>query len=125
VIPPPGTDDRRERLVEICRRFPEVDLRRGQHIKFSVRGTTFAYYVFNEHNDGRIGLLCKAPPGQQSRVVQSDSDRYYMPAYIGPRGWIGLRIDLPEIDWGEVERLLIDSYQLVAPKRLAEAIWPA
>ena len=45
--------------------------------------------------------------------------RYYLPAYIGPRGWVALRLDLGKIDWNEVSELLLGSYLLIAPKRLA------
>jgi hypothetical protein len=42
-----------------------------------------------------------------------------MPAYVGPRGWVGLRLDGKRIDWGEVEELARGSYKLVAGKMLA------
>jgi hypothetical protein len=42
-----------------------------------------------------------------------------MPAYVGPRGWVGLRLDRGRVDWKEVEELVTHSYQLIAPKRLA------
>jgi len=45
-----------------------------------------------------------------------------MPAYIGSRSWVGLRLDVGEIDWEEVAELVTHSYRLIAPKRLAAAI---
>ena len=52
-------------------------------------------------------------------MIRAHPDRFYMPAYIGPRGWVGLRVDVSKVDWEEVAELLAGSYQLVAPKRLA------
>ncbi|MGC1298651.1 MAG: MmcQ/YjbR family DNA-binding protein [Alloacidobacterium sp.] len=42
--------------------------------------------------------------------------------YIGPRGWIGLRLDRGKIDWNEVRDLVTASYLQVAPKRLASQV---
>jgi hypothetical protein len=41
-----------------------------------------------------------------------------VPAYLGSRGWVGLWLDDPKPDWDEVERLVVEAYRLVAPKRL-------
>ena len=120
---PAGSGGRRERLARLCLGLPEAErLIRGKHLQFTVRGKAFAYYAYNEHNDGRIALLCKALPGEQSALVSSGPERFFVPAYIGPKGWIGLRLDLPGIDWDEVERLLTASYTLVAPRKLTAAI---
>jgi hypothetical protein len=48
-----------------------------------------------------------------------------MPAYIGSRGWVGLRLDVPELDWEEAAELILGSYRLCAPKTLAAKIAPA
>jgi hypothetical protein len=37
-------------------------------------------------------------------------------------GWVGLRLDLPKMDWAEAEGLVVESYVLVAPKRLAASV---
>jgi phosphoribosylglycinamide formyltransferase-1 len=110
---------RRQRLTDICLALPEAEHRGGQHGKYTVRGKTFAYYVFDEHGDGRIALCCKTAPGQHTAFVASDPERYYIPSYIGPKGWVALRLDGRSVDWGEVERLVVDSYTFVAPKKLA------
>ena len=52
-------------------------------------------------------------------MIAHDPERFYLPAYIGPKGWVALRLDRGEVDWEEVGRLVVDSYRLVAPKRLA------
>jgi hypothetical protein len=111
---------RRDRLVRLCRTLPEATATpHHQHVGFQVRGRTFAWYVDDEHGDGRVGLLCKAPPGGNTALVAADPHRFYLPRYVGKRGWVGLRLDLQDVDWGEVAELVADSYRLVAPKRLA------
>lgn len=111
--------ERRARITAFCAALPESSHREGEHIRFEVRGKTFAYYLDNHHGDGRIALNVKAAPGGQETLLRVDPRRLFVPAYVGARGWAGLRVDLPEIDWAEVETLILDSYCLVAPKRLA------
>ncbi len=114
---------RRDRLVRFCRTLPEATVTpHDQHICFQVRGRTFAWFVDDEHGDGRVAVLCKAPPGANSGLVAADPHRFYLPRYVGKRGWVGLRLDLQDVDWGEVAELVADSYRLVAPRRLAELV---
>ena len=87
-----------------------------------MRGRTFAWYVDDEHGDGRVAVLCKAPPGENSGLVATDPHRFYLPRYVGNRGWVALRLDLQDVDWGEVAELVADSYRMVAPKRLAAMV---
>ena len=111
---------RRDRLVRLCGTLPEAAVSdHDQHVAFAVRGRTFAWWVDDEGGDGRVALLCKAPPGENAGLVASDPHRFYLPRYVGKRGWVGLRLDLQDVDWGEVAELVADSYRLVAPKRLA------
>jgi predicted DNA-binding protein (MmcQ/YjbR family) len=57
-------------------------------------------------------------PGDNKLLVTSNPAKFYMPAYVGSKGWTGL-LDVGEIDWQEVQELVTHSYQLIAPKRLA------
>ncbi len=110
---------RRAHLVEICRKLPEVFAEEhGRHIKFLVRNRTVAYYTDDHHGDKMVALSCKAPPGMRDEIVRSDPERFFVPAYLGPKGWIGLRLDLGYLDWAEVEQYVTDSYRMVAPKKL-------
>jgi hypothetical protein len=116
----PDVAGRREKLVALCRTLPEAQAVRGgaQHLAFKVRKRIFGYYVYDHHGDGRIALLCKAPPGEQGRLVQERPALYFVPPYVGPRGWVGLRLDGRRIDWKAVANLLLVSYVLIAPDRL-------
>ena len=111
---------RRDRLVRFCRTLPEATVTaHDQHLGFQVRGRTFAWYVDDEGGDGRVAVLCKTPQGENTGLVAADPHRFYLPRYVGKRGWVGLRLDLQDVDWGEVAELVADSYRLVAPRRLA------
>ena len=116
-----GTDaaiGARARLIQICHRFPEVTSEGDQHIAFFVRKKKFAYYLEDHHGDGRVALVCKAEAGENTALIASDPTRFFMPAYIGPRGWVGFWLDLPAVDWDEAEELVADSYRLTAPKQV-------
>jgi predicted DNA-binding protein (MmcQ/YjbR family) len=112
-------DALRARLERICMALPESTTRGGQQGTFQVRGKTFAYYLDDHDGDGRTALCCKAPPGESAGLIAADPERFYRPSYLGPKGWVSLRLDLGEVDWDEVAELVLDSYRLIAPKRLA------
>ena len=114
-----SAEDRRARLVELCSRLPETENEGGRHIAFRVRRRTFAYYLDDHHGDGRRALTCKTSLGWHAELAEIDPISYFFPPYLGPKGWVGLRLDLDDVDWNEVERLVTESYRLVAPKRLA------
>ena len=114
----PGKDAR-SRLTEICHQLPEFNSeRQRQHIAFLVRNRRFAYYLEDHHGDGRLALVCKVGPGENAELIGADPVRFFMPSYVGPRGWVGMWLDLPEVDWDEARELVFESYRLVAPKRL-------
>jgi hypothetical protein len=116
----PDTDVRRERLTALCRSLPGASAERAGvgHLAFKVGNRIFAYYTYDHHGDGKIALLCKAPPGEQARLVKEDPARYFVPPYVGPKGWIGVRLDAPRVDWPEVKNLAFAAYVLTAPDRL-------
>jgi hypothetical protein len=115
----PDTAGRRKRLVALCESLPDATAERAgvDHLAFKVRKKVFAYYTYDHHGDGRIAFLCKAPSGEQERLVKEDPVRYFVPPYVGPRGWVGLRLDTPSVDWAEVKDLAFGAYFLTAPDR--------
>lgn len=113
-------DSRLARLTEICLALPEAWREYwGSHAKFAVRSKTFAYFLDNHHGDGIVALTCKAAPGENAARAAADPERFYLPAYTGRQGWVGLRLDRGAIDWDEVTELVQFSYRLAAPRRLA------
>jgi hypothetical protein len=115
----PDVDGRRERLVALCGELPGATAEHAgvQHLAFKVGKKIFAYYAFDHHGDGRIALWSKAPPGEQSQLVGEDPERYFIPPYVGSKGWVGLRLDSPRVDWRAVKNLLSVAYVLSAPRR--------
>ncbi len=63
---------------------------------------TFAYYLNDHHGDGMVAVTCKVLPGDNAALAADQPARFYVPAYIGPKGWVALRLDMGEIDWDEV-----------------------
>jgi hypothetical protein len=116
----PDAAGRRRRLVELCCGLPEAQAERAgaTHIAFKVRKRIFAYYTYDHHGDGRIALWCKAPPGERDRLVQERPGRYFVPPYVGPKGWVALRLDTARVDWKAVKELAFVSYFLTAPPSL-------
>jgi predicted DNA-binding protein (MmcQ/YjbR family) len=114
-------DPRLARLTEICLALPEAAREdQGRHAAFLVRKRTFAYWLDDHHGDGIVAVTAKAPLGENADLVAHDPAKYYLPSYIGPKGWVALRLDRGKIDWQEVADLVTTSYRLVAPKRLAK-----
>ncbi len=109
-------DDPVDRLRDICLDFPEaIEQETWGDLTFRVCGKIFA---MEKRGDGRSSLWCKAPPGAQAVLVGADPARFFVPPYVGHRGWIGLRLDVA-VAWDEVADLVADSYRMTAPKRLA------
>ena len=108
-----------ERLRAICLALPEaVEKEAWGDPTFRVRDKIFA---MEKRGDGRISVWCKAPPGSQTVLVGADPERFFVPPYVGHKGWVGMRLDR-EPDWAEVAALVRRSYRLTAPKRLAAMI---
>jgi len=116
-------DPRLVRLTEICLALPESErCDQGQHAAFTVRKKTFVYFLNDHHGDGIVSVCAKALPGENNSLVAAHPRKFYLPAYVGPRGWVGLRLDRGKIDWDEVRDLVTASYLQVAPKRLAAQV---
>jgi len=75
----------------------------------------------NHHGDGRLALWCNAPPGVQQTLVRDDGCRFFVPPYVGTRGWVGVRLEV-DVDWEQVADLIEDAYWMSAPKRLLERL---
>jgi hypothetical protein len=112
-----------ERLRAICGALPEVTERVSHGaVTFFIRGTrTLASLTDDHHGDGRLALVCAAPPGVQEELIGSDPERFFRPPYVGHRGWIGLRLDVSP-DWDEIAGVVEESYRCVAPATLVRQL---
>lgn len=122
----PSPNTCKAKLQKICARLPETETVAGgenhRHLAYQVRGKNFAWFTDDHHGDGRLGLHLKAAPGEQAILMATDADRYFVPPYLGPRGWVGVWLDRDDVDWAEVAELLTDAYRLTAPKRLVASL---
>ncbi|WP_298167570.1 phosphoribosylglycinamide formyltransferase [Novosphingobium sp.] len=84
-----------------------------------IKGKKFAYVPSQHHADGRTALLVKiSGVDEQEQLIESDPDRFFRPAYFGD-GWIGIRLDLGDVDWDDIAEWLRRSWLAVAPRKLA------
>lgn len=106
-------------LRRICLWLPEaVEAGGVGHPSFKIRGKVFAM----QHGmDGRPSLWCKAPPGVQEALVESEPSRHFVPPYVGQHGWVGSWLD-DDPDWEELADLVEESYRMTAPKRLVREL---
>jgi len=105
-----------------CLSLPETSERPSHGAPtFFVRGKqSFATFHDNHHGDGRLAIWCAAPDGMQSLLTEAAPETYFVPPYVGVRGWLGVRLDGP-IDESELDGLIEDAYACVAPARLVDA----
>ncbi|HEX6577603.1 MAG TPA: MmcQ/YjbR family DNA-binding protein [Jiangellaceae bacterium] len=117
-------DDPLPRLRELCLALPETSerLSHGEPTWFVREKTTFVTYA-NHHHDDVLGFWCAAPDGVAGMLVSWAPDRFYIPPYVGHRGWLGVRLD-GEIDWDEIADIVEDAYRTVAPKQLIVELDP-
>ena len=113
----PAPDRVIERIRRICLDLPEVvEQPFGGHTSpaFRVRDKLFVIIA-----ESRTSMTLKAPRGEQEILVKADPERFFVPPYVGSKGWVGVRIALKAApDWEEMAELISESYCLTAPKRL-------
>ena len=118
-------DHRLERLTEICAVLPESSrVISGSHASFIVRKKTYLYFLNDHHGDGIVSLCWRTTRSENASWVNHDASRFYLPAYLGTRGWAAVRLDVGTVDWDEVTGFVHDSYRLIAPKRLSATLTP-
>jgi hypothetical protein len=108
-----------------CLALPEVSerLSHGSPAFFIREKKTLAMFVDDHHGDGILGIWVPAFPGVQAELVETEPERFFRPPYVGPSGWVGVRLDR-DVDWDEVDAILRDAYRKVAPKTLAKLLDP-
>lgn len=111
-----------ERIRAICLGLPEASerLSHGAPTFFVREKRAFLMVLTNHHGDGRFAIWCAAAAGMQGMRVEADPDRFFVPPYVGHRGWLGVRLDRGT-DWDELAGIAEDAYAEVAPARLVEA----
>ena len=109
-----------DRLRALCLALPEAhEVEAWSEPTFRVKNKIFAMYADsdNHHGAGRPCVWVKSTHLIQDMLIHEDADRYFAPPYVGPKGWIGIRLD-KRPNWATIDDLLRDAY-LTAPKRIA------
>jgi len=107
-------------LVEvrrICLDLPEATEKLSHSSPTFFVRKTFVMFHDDHHGDGRLAIWCAAPDGAQALMVESEPERFFVPPYVGHRGWLGVRLDV-DVDWDEVAAIVEDAYRTVAPRKL-------
>jgi predicted DNA-binding protein (MmcQ/YjbR family) len=107
----------------LCLAFPETEefVSHGMW-NFRVRGRkVFATYAANHHGDGRIALWLNTPEGMQDSYVRAEPKHFFVPPYVGPSGWLGVRLDVG-LAWKRVAPLVRAAYERVAPAELGSQL---
>ncbi len=111
-----------EKLREIIETLPETSekLSHGAPTWWGGR-KTFATFHDGHYDDGTPAVWIKAPDGAQGALIEADPRRFYRPKYMGPAGWVGVRLE-PKPNWKEIRFLLEQGWRMVAPKRAIKAL---
>lgn len=106
-----------ERLRALCLALPQAaeKLSHGEPTWFVRK--VFVMFA-DRHHDDRVAFWCAAPPGVQEELLAAAPDRFFRPPYVGGRGWLGVYLDVPDVDWDEIAEIVTDAYRCVAPKKL-------
>jgi hypothetical protein len=113
--PAPASENALERVRAMALAFPrsEEKVSHGSP-SFFAKGKMFLSFVDDHHGDGRLAVWCKATHEEQKRLVAMDGERYFVPPYVGVKGWVGARLDLPTTDWIELAIVVEEGWRSVA-----------
>ena len=108
-----------ERVRQACLALPDVTerLSHGECTWF-VRDKKVFVQMSDHHHDDRLGFWCAAPAGVQAELVEQEPERFFRPPYVGAKGWLGVYLDVADLDWTEIAEIVRDAYRMIAPAKL-------
>jgi hypothetical protein len=107
------------RLRRLCLGLPEaLEVEAWGAPTFRAKTMFATYSDGSQYVPGRISVWIKALPTNQELLVRTAPDRFFVPPYVGSRGWIGVFLDVPDTDWDELKHLLWDAWRMSAPRKL-------
>jgi hypothetical protein len=115
--PQVGNDEPLRRVRRICTALPNT-VEKPSHGEptFFVGKKVYAMFANNHHNDGHVAVWIPVPPGLQATLLKTEPHKFFMPPYVGVRGWVGIEIDAVSDD--ELGSYLTEAWRLIAPKKL-------
>jgi predicted DNA-binding protein (MmcQ/YjbR family) len=109
-----------DRVRKLCLALPSAfEVETWGHPTFRVGSGRGKMFCTAAADGSSISL--KADPAERDALL-AQGDPFYLPAYVGNKGWVGVRLDHPAIDWEEIAELVATAYCLIAPKRLARTV---
>jgi hypothetical protein len=106
-----------KRVRALCLALPEATERLSHGAPTFFVKKSFVMFMNDHHGDGRLAIWCAAPEGAQPALIGADPERFFRPPYVGPSGWVGVRLDVRP-DWDEIAGVIEDAYRHVAPAKL-------
>ena len=88
-------------------------------MSLQVRKKNFGWFLVDHHGDGRVAINCKGSAQIHDMLRNLAPEHFHVPKYLGNKGWVGIWLDVPRLDWALVELVLREAYTRVAPKKLA------
>lgn len=106
------------RIRPTCLALPDTSERLSHGAPTFFIGGKRAFVIFHDdhHGDGRLAIWCAAPDGEQQALVAADPGLYFVPPYVGTRGWLGVRLDR-DLSWTEIEAIVENAYLAVSEGR--------
>ncbi|MDO5496211.1 MAG: MmcQ/YjbR family DNA-binding protein [bacterium] len=111
------------RVRKIALALPRAQEKTSHGRPFFYTKSGFAVYgggPKDKHKDvenWRQTLLFSPDPSEATALSQDE--RFFVPAYYGPGGWLGLRLGDGDVDWDEVRELITDSWRQFVPPTVA------
>ena len=112
------------RVRRLCEALPQTTekLSHGEPT-FFVGKKVYAMFANNHHNDGHIAVWIPVPPGLQATLLKTEPNKFFMPPYVGVRGWVGIELDAVSDE--ELGYHLCEAWRLIAPPKMQSAFGPA
>ena len=109
------------RVRKICLALPEATEKEAWGAPTFRAGRMFATFADHYHDADWVALWAVAPPGAQELLVDGDPERFFVPPYVGGKGWVGVVLD-GAVDWGMVAEAVEEAYRMIAPKRCLDLL---
>lgn len=115
----PELAESRARLRALCLALPEATerLSHGESTWFVSDKKVFVTFA-GHHHDDRVAFWCACTAPERDGLVADQPERFFVPPYVGVRGWLGVYLDVRGVDWAEIDEIVRDAYRLIAPRRL-------
>lgn len=106
-------DERLGRLRALCLELPGATEKIAWgDPTWRIKDRIFAMQKGN-YAGGRPSVWFKAADGAQAMLVDADPVHFFVPPYVGHKGWVGVYLDGAGVPWGQLEHLVADSYRLI------------